>query len=360
MYMQVREDDKAVHLVEELASGGELFDRIIELGHFSEKDAVHLIHQVFDGIQYLHTHGMIHRDLKPENLLMVGRTPNTEDYMTLKIADFGLSAQRSEAKSDAEWNKTLQEFCGTQDYLAPEVFTIAASRKKGENHYTGKVDVWSCGVIYYIMLCGYPPFWPEDDEIVKMIQQITSGTFAFHSPAWDPVTEDSKNFIRACLTVGVDSRPTSIELMNHALFKNDSLPSTCLGVMDPMKKYQARFKEKAVVKCVKALARMELLGKSMHWEANSNDPRQKEADSLFTTIDSLGDRNGSLELFEIILYMQEHHQHLFSHKDVDGQMVVDEERLKSFAAFLRDQLDRDHDGLISREEFIKGYCIWQV
>jgi serine/threonine protein kinase len=100
--IEVRKDDKAVHLVEELGSGGELFDRIIELGHFTEKDAVHLIHQVFDGIQYLHTHGMIHRDLKPENLLMVSRTPNTEDYMTLKIADFGLSAQRSETKSDAE------------------------------------------------------------------------------------------------------------------------------------------------------------------------------------------------------------------------------------------------------------------
>jgi hypothetical protein len=264
---------------------------------------------------------MIHRDLKPENLLMVSRTPNTEDYMTLKIADFGLSAQRSEAKSDAEWNKTLQEFCGTQDYLAPEVFTIAASRKKGENHYTGKVDVWSCGVIYYIMLCGYPPFWPEDDEIVKMIQQITSGTFAFHSPAWDAVTEDSKNFIRACLTVAVDSRPTSIELMNHALFKNDSLPSHCLGVMDPMKKYQARFKEKAVVKCVKALARMELLGKSMHWETNAADPRQKEADSLFTTIDSLGDKNGSLELFEIILYMQERY-HTVSHHHTQCHIII--------------------------------------
>ena len=80
-----------MHLVEELASGGELFDRIIELGLFCEKDAVHLIHQVFDGIQYLHTHGMIHRDLKPENILMVGREPGTEEYMMLKICDFGLS-----------------------------------------------------------------------------------------------------------------------------------------------------------------------------------------------------------------------------------------------------------------------------
>ena len=103
-----------MHLVEELASGGELFDRIIELGLFCEKDAVHLIHQVFDGIQYLHTHGMIHRDLKPENILMVGREPGTEEYMMLKICDFGLSAQRSEAKSPKEWEKTLQEFCGTQ------------------------------------------------------------------------------------------------------------------------------------------------------------------------------------------------------------------------------------------------------
>jgi len=360
--IEVREDDKAVHLVEELASGGELFDRIIELGHFTEKDAVHLIHQVFDGIQYLHTHGMIHRDLKPENLLMVGKEPGTDEYMQLKIADFGLSAQRSESKSDAEWNKTLQEFCGTQDYLAPEVFKIGAARNKKDPslHYTGKVDVWSCGVIYYIMLCGYPPFWPEDDEILKMIKQITDGDYSFHSPQWDPVSEDSKNFIRACLTVEVNDRPTSIECMNHPIFKNDNLPTEPLGMLDELAKYKARFKEKAVLKGVRAMARMELLGKSMHWEVKADDPRQKEADNLFTTIDSMGDRNGSLELFEIILYMQEHYQHIFSHKDVDGQMVVDEEKLKSFASFLRDSLDRDRDGLISKEEFIKGYCIWTM
>ena len=127
---EVIEDSAAVHLVEELASGGELFDRIIELGHFSESQAVKLIHQVFDGIQYLHTNGMIHRDLKPENLLMVSRDPNSEEFMQLKIADFGLSAQRTEAKSAEEWEKMLQDFCGTQDYLAPEVFTLAATRNK--------------------------------------------------------------------------------------------------------------------------------------------------------------------------------------------------------------------------------------
>ena len=239
------------------------------------------IHQVFDGIQYLHTNGMIHRDLKPENLLMVGKEPGTEEYMMLKICDFGLSAQRSESKSEEEWNKTLQEFCGTQDYLAPEVFTIAASRKKGDVHYTGKVDVWAAGVIYYIMLCGYPPFWPEDDEIINMIKQITSGNYAFHSPAWDPVTEQSKGFIKRCLTVEVSERPTSIELMEDEIFKQDNLPSDHLGHLDKLSAYKARFKEKAVLKTVKAFARMEILTKSVKWVSDDNDPRQQEADNLF-------------------------------------------------------------------------------
>ena len=103
----MREDAAAVHLVEELASGGELFDRIIELGLFCEKDAVHLIHQVFDGIQYLHTHGMIHRDLKPENILMVGGDPDTAQYMQLKLIDFGLSAMRDQFETKADFDKNV-------------------------------------------------------------------------------------------------------------------------------------------------------------------------------------------------------------------------------------------------------------
>lgn len=116
-------------LRESQAAGGELFDRIIARKFLSEKEAGHLIHQVFDGIQYLHTHGIIHRDLKPENLLMVGSEPDTEEYMMLKICDFGLSAQRSEAKTPEQWKRTLQQFCGTQDYLAPEVSAPAGKEK---------------------------------------------------------------------------------------------------------------------------------------------------------------------------------------------------------------------------------------
>ena len=322
---------------------------------------MHLIHQVFDGIQYLHTNGMIHRDLKPENLLMVGRDPGTEEYMMLKIADFGLSAQRSAAKSDQDWEKTLQEFCGTQDYLAPEVFTLAAKRNKGHVHYTGKVDVWAAGVIYYIMLCGYPPFWPEDDEVVNMIKQITAGKYGFHSPAWDPVSEVSKSLIRQCLTVDAESRPTSIDIMSYPIFAADALPSdTHLGVMDELSKYKARFKEHAAIKSVKAMMRMEKMAGSQKFKLDDDDPQQREAASIFATIDAKGDRNGQLELFEIILYMQEYWEHAFSHKDVDGRNVVDEDKLKNFCVFLRDALDKNNDGLISKEEFVRGYCIWKM
>eukprot|EP00960_Hanusia_phi_P040208 754308-Hanusia_phi.AAC.5 len=186
--IEVIEDKQAVHLVEELASGGELFDRIVALGRFTEKDAVFLVHQVFDGIAYLHSIDIIHRDLKPENLLMVGRDESDPSYMQIKIADFGLSAMRANSKSDEEWSKEMREFCGTQDYLAPEVFKIgeghslealsltslsaALGKKAGNLQYDAKVDVWSIGVIYYIMLCGYPPFYSEDNDMLKMIQQV--------------------------------------------------------------------------------------------------------------------------------------------------------------------------------------------
>ena len=105
-----------------------------------------------------------------------------------------------------------------------------------------------------------------------------------------------------------------------------------------------------------------LTNHSMPWHAKADDPQQKEATILFDSIDSLGDCNGTLQLYEIILYMQEHYQHLFlkNDKDIDGQSIMDEDKLSGFAQFLRDALDLDHDGEISREEFVRGFCVWQM
>jgi len=307
--LEVREDDEAIHLVEELAGGGELFDRIIDCGQFSEKDAVHLVHQVFDGIQYLHTHGMIHRDLKPENLLMVGRDPGTPEYMMLKIIDFGLSAQRADARTEEEWNKMLREFKGTQDYLAPEVYGIAEGSQKNLKRYTAKVDVWSAGCIYYIMLCAAPPFWAEDGSMEGLVSKIKTGAFEFFSPEWDAISDDSKDFIRQCLQVDVTKRATAIDLMRHRIFSNDKLPTEPLGHAKELMVYKqalARQKMKGVVRSVQAVIRAGTLQRSdtgghmiqrsasrtKSWESASEDPNNpvnKEAISMFQDIDALGD-----------------------------------------------------------------------
>lgn len=379
--LEVREDDEAIHLVEELAGGGELFDRIIDCGQFSEKDAVHLVHQVFDGIQYLHTHGMIHRDLKPENLLMVGRDPGTPEYMMLKIIDFGLSAQRADARTEEEWNKMLREFKGTQDYLAPEVYGIAEGSQKNLKRYTAKVDVWSAGCIYYIMLCAAPPFWAEDGSMEGLVSKIKTGAFEFFSPEWDAISDDSKDFIRQCLQVDVTKRATAIDLMRHRIFSNDKLPTEPLGHAKELMVYKqalARQKMKGAVRSVQAVIRAGTLQRSdtgghmiqrsasrtKSWESASEDPNNpvnKEAISMFQDIDALGDGNGHLDLFEIIMYMQKFYEHLFLKTDEEsGMKVVDEERLKKFATLLRDSVDKDSDGLISQEEFVRGYCIWNM
>ena len=229
---QVHEDKTAIHMVEELCAGGELFDRIIELGEFSEADAVHLIHQVVDGIQYLHSMGCIHRDLKLENLLMVGRTPGTDEYLQLKICDFGLSAMREVDGTKEEFHKDLQEFMGTEEYLAPEVFITSSSmaRKQAGEHYTGKIDVWAIGVIFYVMVTGRFPFVRRDDDSWYIVQQICNGTY--DKECMEHLSEHSKNFIDACLTINPDQRPTPFELMDLAIFKNDQLPTDdlhCLG-----------------------------------------------------------------------------------------------------------------------------------
>jgi len=195
-----------------------------------------------------------------------------------------------------------------------------------------------------------------------MIKQIESGTYELDPPKWDAITSDSKDFIRQCLTVEVGDRPTSIDLMSHAIFKNDSLPSEDLGTSNDLLKFKARLATYKMMSSVKAIVRLSSNPMMLLRRAPSdpNDARHKEASDLFLTIDSDGD--GQLELYEIILYMQEYCLHLFYHPEpgVDGLMIVDDEKLRAFATLLRDQLDRDKDGFVSREEFIKGYCIWQM
>uniref|UniRef100_A0A803Y7Y0 Calcium/calmodulin-dependent protein kinase type 1G n=1 Tax=Meleagris gallopavo TaxID=9103 RepID=A0A803Y7Y0_MELGA len=181
------------YLVMQLVSGGELFDRILERGVYTEKDASVVIHQVLTAVKYLHENGIVHRDLKPENLLYL--TP--EENSKIMITDFGLSKM--------EQNGIMSTACGTPGYVAPEVLA--------QKPYSKAVDCWSIGVITYILLCGYPPFYEETES--KLFEKIKEGYYEFESPFWDDISESAKDFIRHLLEKNPDTRFSCEEALRH-------------------------------------------------------------------------------------------------------------------------------------------------
>ncbi|XP_056413920.1 LOW QUALITY PROTEIN: calcium/calmodulin-dependent protein kinase type 1G [Hyla sarda] len=172
----VYESSSHFYLVMQLVSGGELFDRILERGVYTEKDASNVIRQVLSAVKYLHDNGIVHRDLKPENLLYL--TP--DENAKIMITDFGLSKM--------EESGIMSTACGTPGYVAPEVLA--------QKPYSKAVDCWSIGVITYILLCGYPPFYEETES--KLFEKIKDGSYEFESPFWDDISKSAKDFI-SCL-----------------------------------------------------------------------------------------------------------------------------------------------------------------
>eukprot|EP01098_Paradermamoeba_levis_P015883 TRINITY_DN830_c0_g2_i1.p1 TRINITY_DN830_c0_g2~~TRINITY_DN830_c0_g2_i1.p1 ORF type:complete len:402 (-),score=153.21 TRINITY_DN830_c0_g2_i1:198-1280(-) len=174
---EVYEEEEDFYLVMELVNGKELFDKIVDRGQYSEKDASNIVRQIVNAIEYLHDHGIAHRDLKPENLLSAG----DEENEIIKIADFGFSKQFGDEQ--------LVTSCGSPGYVAPEVLT--------QDSYDKSVDMWSLGVIIYILLCGFPPFYADTPpELFKKIMEVK---YDFDDPAWDNVSEGAKNLIRNLL-----------------------------------------------------------------------------------------------------------------------------------------------------------------
>ncbi|XP_034391077.1 serine/threonine-protein kinase H1 homolog [Cyclopterus lumpus] len=194
--MEVFETAERVYMVMELATGGELFDRIIARGSFTERDATRVLQMVLDGVKYLHTLGITHRDLKPENLLYYH--PGSDSKII--ITDFGLASSRK--KGDECLMKTT---CGTPEYIAPEILV----RKP----YTNAVDMWALGVISYILLSGTMPF--EDDNRMRLYRQILKGKYSFSGEPWPSVSNLAKDFVERILTVDPSERLTAGQAFKH-------------------------------------------------------------------------------------------------------------------------------------------------
>jgi calcium/calmodulin-dependent protein kinase I len=167
------------YIITQLATGGELFDRICEKGRFTEKDASQTIRQVLEAVDYLHQNQVVHRDLKPENLLYVTREPDSE----LVLADFGI------AKHLDSPDGVLKTMAGSFGYAAPEVML-----KRG---HSKPVDIWSLGVITYTLLCGYSPF--RSESLPDLIEETKHGRVVFHDRYWKDVSQEAKSFILSLL-----------------------------------------------------------------------------------------------------------------------------------------------------------------
>uniref|UniRef100_A0AAY4ET47 calcium/calmodulin-dependent protein kinase n=1 Tax=Denticeps clupeoides TaxID=299321 RepID=A0AAY4ET47_9TELE len=229
------------YLVFDLVTGGELFEDIVAREYYSEADASHCIQQILEAVLHCHQMGVVHRDLKPENLLLASKLKGA----AVKLADFGLAI---EVQGDQQ---AWFGFAGTPGYLSPEVLR--------KDPYGKPVDMWACGVILYILLVGYPPFWDEDQH--RLYQQIKAGAYDFPSPEWDTVTPEAKDLINKMLTINPTKRITAAEALKHPWICQRSTVASMMHrqeTVECLKKFNARRKLKVLY------SKLSLMG-SRYW-----------------------------------------------------------------------------------------------
>uniref|UniRef100_A0A667YVQ7 calcium/calmodulin-dependent protein kinase n=1 Tax=Myripristis murdjan TaxID=586833 RepID=A0A667YVQ7_9TELE len=229
------------YLVFDLVTGGELFEDIVAREYYSEADASHCIQQILESVNHCHINGIVHRDLKPENLLLASKLKGA----AVKLADFGLAI---EVQGDQQ---AWFGFAGTPGYLSPEVLR--------KDPYGKPVDMWACGVILYILLVGYPPFWDEDQH--RLYQQIKAGAYDFPSPEWDTVTPEAKDLINKMLTINPAKRVTATDALKHPWICQRSTVASMMHrqeTVECLKKFNARrkLKVRTVLLNVKGRANM--------------------------------------------------------------------------------------------------------
>jgi len=236
---EIFETPTQIHLVLELVTGGELFDRIVLRGYYTEKDASVCVKEMLDAIKYLHENDVVHRDLKPENLLY----ENNSEESPLKIADFGLSKIIGPEVQ-------MQTVCGTPGYCAPEILT--------GSKYDPSVDMWSIGVITYILLSGYEPFYSEQGE-QDMFKRILKCDYEFHAPWWDEISENAKDLVKKLLVLDPSKRLSASQALAHSWVRGQAAKSDHMEqTQTKLKQFNAKRKLRAATEAVMVLNKLAL------------------------------------------------------------------------------------------------------
>ena len=194
--------EKYIYIINELCTGGELFDKIVDVKYFSESVACNIMRQLLSAVAYCHEKGVIHRDLKPENILIESSEEKDKEFFHIKVIDFGTC--------EILKKKKLTEQIGTSFYIAPEVL---------KNGYNEKCDLWSCGVILYILLCGSPPFYGKNEK--EIFKKILDGNFSFRHKIWNKISTEGKNLVLKLLQVNPMKRLSAQEALEDVWFKKN-------------------------------------------------------------------------------------------------------------------------------------------
>ncbi len=227
--------------VMELARGGELFHKIVEREVYTEQQARDTVREITTAMLYCHQNGVVHRDLKPENVLLASATDET-----IKIADFGFAKELGTTADGL-----LHTACGTPGYVAPEILR--------QQPYGPSVDIWSLGVIFYILLCGYPPFHSDKGQD-HLFKKIKHADYQFDSPDWDDISAEAKNLISNILVADPRKRLTAQQIMEHEWMQKDRVNDANLArARQNLVRFNARRKLKAAQKAVLTTVRMRRL-----------------------------------------------------------------------------------------------------
>ncbi|CAI4051354.1 hypothetical protein N7582_005179 [Saccharomyces uvarum] len=262
------------YIVTQLATGGELFDRILSRGKFTEIDAVEIIVQILGAVEYIHSKNVVHRDLKPENVLYVDKSDNSP----LVIADFGI-AKQLKGKEDL-----IYKAAGSLGYVAPEVLT--------QDGHGKPCDIWSVGVITYTLLCGYSPFIAESVE--GFMEECTASRYpvTFHMPYWDNISVDAKRFILKALILNPADRPTATELLDDPWITSKRVETSNI-LPDVKKGFSLRKKLRDAIEIVKLnnrikrLRNMYLLGDDGDNDIEENSPTGSCLDGITRSLHDL-------------------------------------------------------------------------
>lgn len=319
------EDAKSYHLVTEIVKGGELFEFIVSTGNMSEAIAAHFMKQIFCAVNYCHKIGIAHRDLKPENLLLESRSAKAN----LKVIDFGASALYSESKS-------LNSRFGTSYYIAPEVL---------KKRYNEKCDIWSCGVIMYILLSGKPPFGGKNDK--EILKNVRRGQYNFKAAEWETVSDSAKNLLKKLLEFNPNSRISAEEALFDPWFANSlelKLHKNLSSIIENMKTFRTSEKlQHAVLTFITS-------------QLSSKDETRQLADT-FKAIDKNGDGKISKQelLEEFTKTMREdlaieEVERIFASSDIDKNGHIE------YSEFLAVTLKKD--SLISKKNLETAFAIF--